>query len=182
MTMSAFIVRVLEAEACVASLRERFDASSKLGVPAHITILVPFMSPERIDADVLAQAQVAFSKTQAFSFCLRTVQRFPATVYLAPEPATPFISLTESLTREFPEYPAYGGQFASTVPHLTVAHGDEQEARCAFEELEAAMQARGPVHASCSAVVLLENSSGLWKQMHTFALLSNDGVNRSRGA
>jgi len=48
MAESAFIVRVPEAEPCVGALRERFDASVKLGVPAHITVLVPFMSPERI--------------------------------------------------------------------------------------------------------------------------------------
>jgi hypothetical protein len=40
MAESAFIVRVPEAEACVSELRNRFDASVRLGVPAHITVLV----------------------------------------------------------------------------------------------------------------------------------------------
>src|SRR3989442_4426406 len=84
---SAFIVRVPEAESRVGALRERFDASVKLGVPAHITVLVPFMSPERISAEVLAEAQAALNEVPAFPFALTSVARFPATAYLAPEPA-----------------------------------------------------------------------------------------------
>ena len=70
MPQSAFIVHVPQAEACVADLRERFDASSGLGVPAHITVLVPFMSPELITAEVLARAQAALGKLRPFVFLL----------------------------------------------------------------------------------------------------------------
>jgi hypothetical protein len=50
MAESAFIVRVPEAEPHVAHLRERFDPMALLGVPAHITLLYPFLSPEQIAA------------------------------------------------------------------------------------------------------------------------------------
>jgi hypothetical protein len=39
MAESAFIVRVPEAEVCVGALRERFDASVRLGVPTVETRL-----------------------------------------------------------------------------------------------------------------------------------------------
>jgi 2'-5' RNA ligase len=175
MAVSAFVVTVPEAEACVGPLRERFDASAKLGVPAHITVLVPFMSPERISAAVLEQAQRALTEVHAFSFQLFGVKRFAATAYLAPEPAAPFSALTQSLVRRFPDFPAYSGEFASVVPHLTVAHGSAAEAEVAAAELEAKMQSYGPVRSSCSSVVLLENSSGLWRPMHAFALLPAPG-------
>ncbi len=42
---AAVLVTVPEAESLVAPLRERFDASTALGVPAHITVLFPFMPP-----------------------------------------------------------------------------------------------------------------------------------------
>jgi hypothetical protein len=96
---TAFIVRVLEAEAHVASLRSRFDASVHLGVPAHITVLVPFMAPDQITQSVLVQLQVALSEVPSFAFSLSQVRRFPATAYLAPEPAEPFVALTEALVR-----------------------------------------------------------------------------------
>ena len=57
MPESAFIVRVPEAEGHVAGLRNRFNASVCLGVPAHTTVLVPLMSPERITATVLGDTR-----------------------------------------------------------------------------------------------------------------------------
>ena len=68
MPQSAFIVRVPEAEALVRELRNRFDASSRLGVPAHVTVLFPFMSPERVTAVVLAEVKAALQQVPAFTF------------------------------------------------------------------------------------------------------------------
>lgn len=170
MAESALIIHVPEAEPCVGALRERFDASVRLGVPAHITVLVPFMSPERITDAVLQRAQAALNAVPSFSFRLSKVARFPATTYLVPEPAGPFIALTQSLVRSFPEYPPFGGEFESIIPHLTVAHGSTPEAEVAAGELAAAVQAHGPVISVARSVALLENSSGLWKEMHAFVL------------
>jgi 2'-5' RNA ligase len=167
---TAFIVRVPEAEAHVASLRGRFDASAHLGVPAHITVLAPFMAPDQITRSVLAEIQAALSQVPAFAFSLRQVRRFPATAYLAPEPAAPFIALTEALGRRFPEFPPFRGEHESIVPHLTVANGNAGEAEVAAAELVAVVQSRGPISSVCSSVSLLENSSGLWREMHVFAL------------
>lgn len=172
MTESAFIIRVPEAEPCVGALRERFDASVKLGVPAHITVLVPFMPPKRISPSVLQCAQAALNAVASFSFSLSKVARFPATTYLTPEPAEPFIALTQSLVRSFPEYPPFRGEHESIIPHLTVAHGNTPEAEVAAQELAAAVQAHGPIHSRCRSVALLENSSGQWKEMHAFVLPS----------
>ena len=170
MAESAFIIHVPEAESCVSALRERFDASVRLGVPAHITVLVPFMPPERITDAVLGRAQAALSTVPSFSFRLARVARFPATAYLAPEPAAPFVALTQSLVRTFPEYPPFGGEFESIIPHLTVAHGSASEAEEAASQLAAVMQAHGPITGTARSVALLENSSGMWRGMHAFAL------------
>ena len=45
MPASALIVRVpeAEAEALAGALRERFDASARVGLPAHITLVCPFV-------------------------------------------------------------------------------------------------------------------------------------------
>ena len=170
MAESAFIVHVPEAEPCVGALRERFDASVKLGVPAHITVLAPFMSPERIAEPVLQRIREALGEVAAFSFTLAQVGRFSATAYLAPEPSELFIALTQSLARAFPEYPPFGGAFETIVPHLTVAHGSASAAALAAVELTAAMRTHGSVACRCTSVALLENSSGLWKEMHVFNL------------
>lgn len=174
MAESAFIVQVPQAELVVGPLRERYDASVRLGIPAHITVLVPFMSPERIDQTVLQRAQQALDAVRAFAFSLPSVGRFPATAWLAPEPAQPFIEMTQSLVRCFPEYPPFRGEHDSIVPHLTVAHGSVSDAEVAAREIGATIRAQGPIDSLCRSVVLLENSSGMWRQMHAFVLPGGD--------
>lgn len=142
MPQTGFILRVPQAEARVAELRERFDASAALGVPAHITLLFPFMAPEAIDSTVLQGIRDALAGACAFDFVLASAARFPATAYLAPEPAGPFIDLTDRLVRRFPAYPPFGGEFATVIPHLTVAHGDAALAEAAHAG--AGTRARSP--------------------------------------
>nr|WP_315238663.1 2'-5' RNA ligase family protein [uncultured Albidiferax sp.] len=170
MPQTGLIVCVAEAEPRVAHLRERFHPVARLGVPAHITVLYPFMPPECMDGAVVRRIQEAVSGIAAFPFTLATVGRFPATTYLAPEPAAPFIALTQSLARAFPDFPPFGGEFETVIPHLTVAHGCAIDADTTQAELAVAMAANGPIHSVCSAVVLLENASGFWKPMHVFPL------------
>jgi 2'-5' RNA ligase len=181
MPQSGLVVCVPEAEGVVGSLRERFDSSASLGVPAHITVLFPFMSPDAIDAVVLQRVQRVVSKATAFEFSLTQANRFPATAYLEPIPPAPFIALTERLVSEFPEFPPFGGIFPTIIPHLTVAHGSSSEAEVAEAELLTLLAAHGPVKSECTSLVLLENSTGLWRQMHVFPLApSSSGTRSSR--
>lgn len=165
---SAFIVRVPEAEPYVTHLREQFDPSAKLGVPAHITLLYPFMSPELVDTVLVAQARAVVAATRSFTFRLATVGRFVDALYLAPEPSAPFTELTEHLARQFPAFPPCGGRHEDIVPHLTVARGGKLEHSRAQSELLATLS--GGVACLCSEVVLIENASGRWQQMHVFPL------------
>jgi len=167
---SAFIARVPEAEPYVAHLREQFDPSAKLGVPAHITLLYPFMSPELIGTAVLERARTAVAATHIFAFTLARVSRFPGALYLAPEPATPFIELTRRLVHQFPEFLPYGGQYEGIVPHLTVAHGGRLEHSRVETELLISLSAG--IACSCSELALTENASGRWQHMHAFPLPS----------
>lgn len=170
MAISAFIVKVPSAESVVAALRERFDATSKLGVPAHITVLVPFMDPGDITADVLEQAQRALMGTTAFAFSLRSVGRFPTTAYLEPEPTAPFIAMTQALVEAFPGFRPYAGEHQRVIPHLTVAHGSAADADEAAEALQLGLEQGAEVRAQCSSVALIENSSGRWRELHVFHL------------
>jgi 2'-5' RNA ligase len=167
---SALIVRVAAAEPYVAGLRERFDPVAPLGVPAHVTILVPFVPPERIDDGVVRRLRDALDGTRPFPFRLAEVRCFPDVVYLAPEPAEPFLVLTSAVHRAFPECPPYGGAHASVVPHLTVAHvfGDAQ--RTVADELRRALPRPHGIEARCDELVLIENTTGRWRPIHVLAL------------
>jgi 2'-5' RNA ligase len=153
-------------------LREQFDPSARRGVPAHVTLLYPFMSPELIGTAVLEQARAVAAATRSFSFTLAKVNRFPGALYLAPEPSAPFIELTRSLVRQFPEFPPYSGQYEVIVPHLTVAHGGRLEHSRAETELLISLPGGAGIACSCGEFVLIENASGRWQQMHSFPLSS----------
>ena len=170
MAISAFAVKVPAAEPLVEDLRRRHDATVALGVPAHITVLVPFMDPALITGEVLDRARRVLQRTPSFSFSLGAVGRFPETAYLAPEPAAPFVAMTLALVEAFPDFPPYGGEHAGVIPHLSVAHGDALRAEETAIELRARLLASGPVHATCTEVALIENSSGRWQDLHVFPL------------
>ncbi len=170
MAISAFVVKVPAAEPMAGDLRRRYDATVALGVPAHITLLVPFMDPALITPEVLARARQVLMQTPAFAFSLGKVGRFPETAYLAPEPSAPFIEMTLALAKMFPGFPPYGGEHADVVPHLSVAHGNASDAEEAAAELRTRLLASGTVHARCTEVTLIENASGRWQDMHAFPL------------
>lgn len=119
---SALLVPVPAAEPLVHEHRLAHDPVAPLGVPAHITLLFPFVPPTALDADVERAVAAVVAGFPAFDFELRDVRRFEdGVVYLAPEPERPFTALTEAFTARWPEYQPYGGDFDTVIPHLTVA-------------------------------------------------------------
>lgn len=170
MPQSTLFVPVPEAEPWVKDLRERYDPTASVGVPAHITVLFPFISPDLIADSDLARATETFQCFRPFEFRLERGGRFPESLYLVPEPNEPFISLTEAIAREFPEYPPYGGKFTEIVPHLTVANRSAELSTIAETELSKIMKELGPIHAVCNVVELYENSSGHWRWAQSFPL------------
>jgi len=166
---TALICRVPEAERYIARYRDRYDPSARRNVPAHVTILYPFMPPEEIDVDVLDRLRDIACAVPCFDYRLARLKRFPVAMYLDPEPGDSYAALTDAVFRAFPDYPPFAGKFDEVVPHVTVAHGDEP-LLCEIEvELRIALPAAG-IPARCHELVLIENSSGRWEPMHVFPL------------
>jgi len=170
MSRSALVVLVPEAEPMVGALRERFDPSAQAGVPAHVTVLFPFVPPEQWSDEVMEAVADAIRGVHAFDFKLAKVGRFPATAYLVPEPAAPFIALTQRVAERFPGHAPYGGLHADIVPHLTVADRDVGNAAVAATALDALLHADGAITSTCRRVTLLEDSSGIWREVRAFDL------------
>jgi hypothetical protein len=180
MPRSAFVIPVPAAERLVGDLRLLHDRTAGRGVPAHITLLVPFMAPALIDDAVLETARLALSPFQPFHFLLGSTGRFPTTAFLVPEPSAPFAAMTRALWRVFPDWPPYGGAHADVLPHLTVADGDAGAAASVVAELGGRLDLGGPVVARCDAVwLLVEDEAGGWSPRHRFAL-SDPAATRSR--
>ncbi|SNY45202.1 2'-5' RNA ligase family protein [Paractinoplanes atraurantiacus] len=152
-THSALILAVGEAEPVVAAHRERLDAAASWGVPAHITVLYPFLPPAEIDEHVLTALTGVAASVPAFFCTLERVDWFgDNVVWLAPAPATPIVTLTAAVTARFPEILPYGGEFTDIVPHLTIGHDHPREV---LEAAAADITAHLPIHARVSSLRLI---------------------------
>jgi 2'-5' RNA ligase len=160
---SALIIAVPEAAAAVDEWRDRTSrAKPSNGVPAHITILFPFAPADSIDDSLVASLRALFSTLGSFEFELRETRHSPGVLYLAPEPAEPFVRLTETVWAAHPEFPPYRGAFDSIVPHLTAAEGDHDTLRQAEAEIATSL----PISARATEAILIEefeSDSARWR-------------------
>jgi len=121
---SALLVAIPEAEPVVGRFRLVHDAVAAVGIPAHVTVLYPFVPRDRLTNEVRHAVSVIFGALPAFDYRFGRVARFGhTTVYLAPEPAESFTGLTDAVHARWPEHPPYGGVFDVVIPHLTVGDG-----------------------------------------------------------
>jgi 2'-5' RNA ligase len=154
-TETAVVVPVPPAEPVIGVHRTRLDQAAGWGVPAHVTVLYPFVAPDRIDDEVLAALRRAVGTVPAFDAVWRRTGWFEQGVlWLAPEPAEPFRALTAAVVREFPDHPPFGGVYPEVVPHLTVANG------APMEEMRAAERAIRPLLPFAMRVVHVQVLAG----------------------
>jgi 2'-5' RNA ligase len=126
-------------------------------LPAHVTVL--WHSPgEAVEiAKVLASVD-------PFDVTFARLDRFPGVLWLAPEPAEPFVAMTEAMVVRFPDVQPYGGVFSSIVPHLTVAQAQLDETAGLVEPLL-------PLASRAASVVLYESADGRhWQEHRVFDL------------
>ncbi|MFD6967622.1 2'-5' RNA ligase family protein [Streptomyces sp. NPDC059949] len=164
---TGLIVRIPEAEPAVRAWRERLDPAARAGIPAHVTVLFPFLDESRIDALVHAALADVLSSHRAFDLRFETCGRFPEVLYLAPEPDTPLRRLTEAIAARWPEAPPYGGRFTEVVPHLTITQGQED---AVLQDIEADLISRLPFASHVASVELLVHDGSTWHVRASFAL------------
>ncbi|MFI5761539.1 2'-5' RNA ligase family protein [Streptomyces sp. NPDC051563] len=166
---TALIVRIPEAEPVVREWQERIDPATRAGagVPAHVSVLYPFLPESLIDASVHASIAAALSPHHAFDLRFGRTGRFPGMLYLAPEPDAPLRGLTRAVTERWPEVRPYGGRYEDPVPHLTVA---QRAPEADLDAAEADLAARLPLTARVRAVDLVAYDGTAWRERARFLL------------
>lgn len=154
-TQTAVIVPVPAAEGVVSRHRRRLDVAASRGIPAHITVLSPFVHPTQVDRALVIRLTEAISTVGAFACAFRHSAWFGDDVlWLAPEPDEGFRALTDAVHSTFPDHPPYEGLFDEIVPHLTV--GESRRGTVAdLREAERAVHYGLPFAASVDHVVLM---------------------------
>ena len=170
MAETAIFVPVLEAEPVVGRWRRRYTPSGASGMPAHITLLVPFTDSDDLDTDRTREVGEILGRFEPIELTLAATAYFdgpPTVLYLEPEPAGPFQAMTAALVNAFPEHPPYGGAHGTIVPHLTVA---TRLARERLASIEAEVAVALPITARPDEAWLMEYTEHAWRLRTRFAL------------
>ena len=167
---SALVVQVPAAEPVVGRLRELYDPAAGWGVPAHITVLYPFMPPAEINDKVLAELQELVGSFDGFDFSLDRVDQFDTDVlFVRPNPADRFVALTAAVAAAWPQHQPYEGVHDEVVPHLTVAHTGKG---ASFDAIRARVRSELPIHTRAESLDLMVGSyaPNSWHTKTTFDL------------
>ncbi|MGZ4546029.1 MAG: 2'-5' RNA ligase family protein [Blastococcus sp.] len=154
-TQTAVLVLVPEAEHAVGAHRAHLDVAASWGVPAHLSVVYPFVPPADVDDDVLSRLAAAVGTVPAFECVFSRTEWFGDDVlWLAPEPDAPFRELVRAVVAAFPAHQPYGGLYVEPTPHLTVGElrlGSAAELTAA----ERAVREQLPLRARIDRAVLL---------------------------
>ncbi len=170
MPESALIFAVPEAEPLVGRFREKYDSSAAVGVPAHVTLIYPFLAPESIGPSEVSALTTLFASVRPFDTTFARCARFePRVLYLAPEPAEPLLDLMRRIWERWPECPPYGGTIPAdrVRPHLTVSDsvtGDQ------LDRVDLAVAGGLPIRSRFAEALLIEERTGRWTTRERFAL------------
>lgn len=162
------LVHVPEAERVVGEWRLRHTNDAPLGIPAHVTLLYPFVPPDELDAEVEERLARVVGAVEPFDVTFSRTARFPDVLYLAPQPSEPFAVLTSAIAAEWPEHPPYEGEHEVVIHHLTVAEGDDEEL---LERIAADVEPKLPLRTRVTEAQLwAEDDTGRWNERNRLPL------------
>jgi 2'-5' RNA ligase len=166
---SAVLIPVPQADSIVGRWRFEYDPVAAAGVPAHITLVVPWLPPDEITDDDLAELDEALADQKAFDFELAHVDWFGRRVlWVAPEPVGPFLELTHKLAERFGTAP-WDDEFDEVIPHLPVAHASDG---VELVPVAADVAARLPLRCRADEVWVMVGGGVRWELRHRVTLMA----------
>ena len=155
---SAIVVRIGLPPA-LERVRRQFDRAARLGVPAHVTILYPWLSAAALTGEARATLGRIARETRSFDVGFVAARRWPGIVYLEPEPAWPLNALIDRVMARYPDHPPYGGTVPEVIPHLTLV----ENARAPLVEIATSAAASLPFERTARSIeVLVEGTDRRW--------------------
>jgi len=169
---SAIVVELPELDAVIDEYRYALDPSRRWGMPAHLTLLYPFVRPAEMDHATLSKLVEVATRVSPFDAEFDDFGWFAdQVVWLAPSHREQFENLVLQVMDAFPECPPYGGTFGEVVPHVTIGErGDVNLMRAAVN----AIRPQLPLKSRVTSLSIMAGSTapGSWHVVERVALSS----------
>jgi 2'-5' RNA ligase len=167
---TALVVPIRAADPVIGDLRQAHTPSGREGMPAHTTLLAPFIHSSRLDRLDRHRLRDIVARFPAFDLRLSSFGVFEriGCLWLDPRPRDPFVAMTEALLEVYPEidYPPEGA--TEIVPHVTIGGRLTEEQQ---EQIKRELAGRLPIRARADRAVLYERgANGLWIDRYRFRL------------
>lgn len=122
--MASAVIIPAHLPAGLEALRQRGVGDAAGGLPAHLTMLYPFLERDELDPAVERAIAAVARRHSPIPYRMTGPHRWPDAIYAGIDPGRPFVRLQADLAAAFPAWPIYGEPpgFAF-VPHITVAEG-----------------------------------------------------------
>ncbi len=147
--------------------RQRHVADAPMGLPAHVTLRYPFVPAEALTAAHVERLERSVAGSPAFEYRLASVERWPDTLYVAPQPTAPFDELAARLAAAWPEWPLYGDG-SPFEAHVTLGEPADAPEETALRLAAGACLPAG--RAATTVLLVVEGADGRWETRRTLTL------------
>ncbi len=171
---TALVLLVPAVDPAVAGWRARYDPAAAQGMPAHLTVLYPFLPEGSITARELAILDDVVAPHRPFDLTFADVALVSGSLWLAPVPDEPVRALIRDVCRTWPDVLPYGGAHAvsEVIPHVTVAAGSphREVSDHVTAEISADLRTRLPVPTRIDTAHLFAFDGRSWVVRHASPL------------
>jgi hypothetical protein len=169
----------------VRPIRRAQNPSGDAGMPAHVTLMYPFLERDSIDETVRTALRLMFNPMRPFDVTFERSTRDDGLLYLPPEPPAAFVALHQLIRRTWPTMLPYEGKYGNVYkPHLSIAYGAEGrlDPDGVFGPMEEALSAHLPLRSQARSVWLVVRLDNHWVHQGTFALQGDSPIYQPGGA
>jgi hypothetical protein len=131
---TGLVIPVPTADALLASVGARYPGTVREGVPAHVSLLYPFVPAAELDERLTSALAELFDEQVPMLVGFVECYRRGGFVALRPDPIDGLTELLSKTHRRWPDVVPYEGLYGDVEPHLTVALRASEEAAVTIEQ------------------------------------------------
>jgi len=131
---TGLVIPVPAADALLASVGARYPGTVREGVPAHVSLLYPFVAATGLDERVTSTLGELLAKQAPMPLQFTECYRQNGFVALRPDPMDGLTELVDKTHRQWPEVVPYEGVYGDVEPHLTVTMRCSAETAVTIEQ------------------------------------------------